>query len=167
MTDISSLTQDIACIAAQEALLQFERFDLSTAWALGVALKERCERDRVAVTIEIRWGGETVFFYSMPGTSPNNTDWARRKRNTVELMHQSSYAVGLALALDGETLQSRAGLPLRDYASHGGAFPVRVRGVGCMGVVTISGLPQRDDHSVVVAALADCLGVSVQDCVLT
>lgn len=156
-----NLAKDIACIAKQEQMLQFERFHNSTAWLLGTALKQKCEKKGVDVTIEIRLCGETVFFYAMPGTSPNNADWARRKRNTVELLHQSSYAVGLALARDGETLQSLTGLPLRDYASHGGSFPIRVLGAGCVGVATVSGLPQREDHNYVVSAIASVLRIQL------
>jgi uncharacterized protein (UPF0303 family) len=157
--------RDLATIARQEDLLQFHTFDNSTAWAVGSALKAHCEVHGLAVTIEVRLARDTVFFYSMPGTSPNNSDWARRKRNTTELQQRSSYAVGLALA-PGETLETQSGLPLRDYAHHGGSFPVRVRGVGYLGTVTISGLPQRDDHRVVVQVLADMLGVSLEGLVL-
>ena len=94
------------------------------------------------------------------GTSPNNADWARRKRNTTELQQRSSYAVGLALT-EGETLQTQSGLPMRDYAHHGGGVPIRVKGVGFVGVVTISGLPQREDHNIVVQAMADFMGVTL------
>jgi uncharacterized protein (UPF0303 family) len=152
--------RDLAIIARQETLLQFETFDNTVAWNVGNALKAYCESHGLAVTIEIRLARDTVFFYAMPGTSPNNTDWARRKRNTTELQQRSSYAVGLALK-DGETLETQSGLPLRDYAHHGGSFPVRVKGVGYVGTVTISGLPQRDDHSVVVQVLASSLDVSM------
>lgn len=158
-----NLERELECLEKQEELLQFDRFDNSTAWELGLALKEMCEKTQVAVTIEIRLCRETVFFYAMPGTSPNNSDWARRKRNTVELMQLSSYAVGLSLERDGEALVSKVGLPLRDFASHGGSFPIRVRGIGCVGVATISGLPQRDDHCYVTNVIAAMLGLSLNE----
>lgn len=116
-----------------------------------------------AVTIEIRLGGETVFLHAMRGTSPANADWARRKRNVVELLHQPSYAVGLVAARDGESVLEVMGLPDRDVASHGGSFPIVVDGVGCVGVVTVSGLPQRDDHELVVEALADLGAIDLGD----
>lgn len=156
---------DLAIIARQEELLQFNTFDNTTAWLLGEGIKRHCEDRNLAVTIEIRLCRQTVFFYAMPGTSPNNADWARRKRNTTELQQRSSYAVGLALP-EGESLETQSGLPLRDYAHHGGSVPIRVKGVGCVGTATISGLPQREDHNIVVQAIADLIGVPLTACQL-
>ncbi len=61
----------------------------------------------------------------------------------------------------GRTLADLGALPERDYAVHGGAFPIFVRGAGCIGAVAVSGLPQREDHRMVVAALARVLGQDV------
>jgi uncharacterized protein (UPF0303 family) len=102
-----------------------------------------------------------VFFSAMQGTAPVNADWARRKRNTVELLNRSSYAIGLALRQEQSSLESKMGLPTRDFASHGGSFPICVASVGCIGTVTVSGLPQREDHAIVVQALAEMCGVPI------
>ena len=158
---------DIARIAEQERRLVFARFDAATAWALGSALKEAAQAQGVAVTVEIRVAHETVFFYAMPGTTPANADWARRKRNTVDLLQRSSYGIGRELQRDDTTLEEKMGLPTRDYASHGGCFPITLVGAGCIGTVTVSGLPQRDDHHMVVAALAALCGVPLGELALT
>lgn len=163
MSNVSDAIRDLSVIAKQEELLQFNAFDNATAWQLGESIKKHCESRSLAVTIEIRLCRETVFFYAMPGTSPNNSDWARRKRNTTELQQRSSYAVGLALD-EGETLEIQCGLPLRDFAHHGGSVPIRVKGVGCVGVATISGLPQREDHNIVVQSMADFIDVTLVAC---
>ena len=42
------------------------------------------------------------------------------------------------------------GLQAIDYAAHGGCFPVHIEGVGIVGTITVSGIPQRDDHGFVV-----------------
>ena len=109
---------------------------------------------------------ETLFFYAMPGTTPNNADWVRRKRNVVELIHKSSYAAGLTNLRDNTSIEQRMGVPNRDYATHGGSFPIRVRGVGCVGAVTVSGVPQREDHSIVVEALAGICEVELKSIAL-
>ena len=50
--------------------------------------------------------------------------------------------------------------------SYGGSFPLRLEGAGCIGAVTISGLPERMDHNYVVEVLASCCGVALQDVAL-
>jgi uncharacterized protein (UPF0303 family) len=55
-------------------------------------------------------------------------------------------------------LFERYGLPIADYASHGGCFPLRVVGAGVIGSVTVSGLPERADHQLAVEALCVELG---------
>jgi uncharacterized protein (UPF0303 family) len=154
------LERDLARLDEQERVLRFRTFDLAAAWELGTRLRDAAVQRGVAIAIEVRLSGETVFFCAMPGTTPENADWARRKRSTVELIQRSSYAVGRKLERDGATLEQKMGLPLRDYAAHGGAFPIRVEAVGCVGVVTISGLPQREDHALVTSAIAEMCGVS-------
>jgi uncharacterized protein (UPF0303 family) len=161
-----NLEQDIARIAEQERRLRFESFDQDTAWDLGMHLRALAVARGAAVTIEVRLARETVFMCSMPGTSPANADWARRKRNTVEMLWQSSYGVGRSLELERSSLEAKMGLPPRDYASHGGSVPVITTSGTCIGAVTVSGLPQRDDHSMVVQALAAKCGVPLSEIAL-
>ena len=161
-----TIEKDLALIATQETRLRFKAFDEDTAWTLGNLLRTHAKALGAAVVIEVRLARETIFFLAMPGTAPANADWARRKRNTVELLNCSSYATGLALKAEQATLEDKMGLPTRDYASHGGSFPIVVTGVGCIGVVTVSGLPQRQDHALVVQALAALCGESMEDMAL-
>ena len=161
-----SIKKDLAKIAVQEERLQFQDFDADTAWKLGNRLKANAETRGVAVTIEIRVGKETIFFFAMQGAKPENADWARRKRNVVDLLWRSSYAVGLSLQEEQSSLEAKMGLPLRDYTAHGGSFPIRVVGVGTIGTVTVSGLPQRDDHAMLVEELAGMLGVPLAEVAL-
>jgi len=145
-------------LARQEDALVFSSFDEDLAWRLGEILRSRARAAGLAVTIVIRRGEDIVFLHAMPGTTPANADWARRKHNVVTLMQRSSYAVSLECRRDGKGLDEKMGLPLRDYAWHGGCFPIRVAAAGMIGTVTVSGLPQRADHELVVAGLAQLLG---------
>ena len=158
-----SLEQDIARIAEQERRLRFDGFNEDTAWDLGVRLRALAVARGLAVAIEVRLARQTVFFHAMPGTSPANADWARRKRNAAELLGRSSYGVGRSLELEGSSLEAKMGLPTRDYASHGGSVPIISVNGARIGTVTVSGLPQRDDHCMVIEALAAMCGVSLAD----
>jgi len=51
--------------------------------------------------------------------------------------------------------------------AHGGCFPVRLAGSPLViGAITVSGLPQRDDHDLLTRSLAKFLGVKVEDVAL-
>jgi uncharacterized protein (UPF0303 family) len=150
---------DLAKLNAQEELLVFEEFDEDTALQLGLLIRERADQYG-PVIIDIRRGDDLLFFAAMPGTGPANADWARRKRNLVNLLQQSSYALGCR-ARTGTDFIASMGLNPRDYASHGGCVPIRVRGAGMIGTVTVSGLPQRIDHKLASECIAELLGVEL------
>ena len=50
------------------------------------------------------------------------------------------------------------GLSVARYTTHGGAVPIRVRGVGQVAVATVSGLPQAEDHALVHEAIEQVFG---------
>jgi len=160
------IEHDLEKIAQQERRLQFSEFNASTAWELGVALKSAAEKRGAAIAIDIQLHGQTLFSYAMRGTTPDNWEWIRRKRNVVMRYHRSSYAIGLKHERAGTTLADTTGLDLRDYSTHGGGFPIHLAGTGCIGTITVSGLPQREDHSLVVAVLEAYLGLGGENLAL-
>lgn len=147
------LALDLEKIATQERELQFASFDSDVAWKLGVRLRELATSRRAAIVIDVRRFGQPLFYCALAGTSPDNYAWVRRKINVVTRFHRSSYAVGLDLQRQNKTLFDKYGLPLTQYAAHGGSFPIMVSGAGIVGCVTVSGIPQRSDHELVVEAL--------------
>ena len=161
-----NIDQDLEKIALQERRLQFKQFDAEVAWALGTAIKAAAEKRQVAVAIDIGLHGHPLFSYAMPGTTPDNWDWIRRKRNVVVRYHRSSYAIVLKHERAGTTLQGGTGLDPKDYSTHGGCFPILLIGTGCVGTITVSGLPQRDDHTLVVSVLQDYLHLTGEDLAL-
>lgn len=147
------IVHDLQSIAAQEKALVFAHFDADRAWQLGAYLREMAKARGLALAIDVRMFGQPLFFCALEGATPDNVEWTRRKSNVVAQFRRSSYAVGLRLQQSGATLADKHGLAVGDYASHGGAFPLTVAGVGVIGSVTVSGLPQRADHELVVEAL--------------
>ena len=150
--------EDLAAIAAQERELQFPQLDEEVAWKLGARLRDLALAKKFGVVIDVRRFGQPLFYCALPGTTPDNPEWVRRKSNVVARFHRSSYALGLELKQAGSTLLEKYGLPDKDYATHGGSFPIRVPAAGVIGSVTVSGVPQRSDHELVVEALCAELG---------
>jgi uncharacterized protein (UPF0303 family) len=144
---------EITTLIEQEERLQFSAFDNERAVRLGLALYEAARSRNVAVTIDVRTPNYQIFHLAMDGTTPNNDAWVTRKSNVVLRFHTSSYRLGRELARDDDTLEQRQCVDPEEYAAHGGSFPIRVRGVGVVAAVTVSGLPQRDDHELVVSTL--------------
>lgn len=157
------VSEDVETVARQERELVFDRFDENAAWTLGGHLRERAAVAAWPVVVEIHAHGRPLFLAAMAGSTPDNADWARRKRNVVERFHRSSYGVGLEMQRKGATLDGRYGLPLADYAAHGGAFPITIAGSGVVGCVVISGLPQREDHMALVRAFCAVQGREAGD----
>jgi uncharacterized protein (UPF0303 family) len=148
-----SPADDIARIALQERTLVFPAFNEEAAWRLGSRLRTLALDRNLIVVIDVRRPAHPLFYAALPGTTPDNAEWVRRKSNVVFRFHRSSYAVGLDLEQKQSSLETR-GLPAADYASHGGSFPIRVASAGIVAAVTVSGLPQRADHELVVEALS-------------
>ncbi len=152
---MSTREDDLVAIAAQERELHFPRFDEDAAWHLGSRLRDIAVSRKLGIAIDVRRFGQPLFYAALPGTSPDNAEWVRRKSNLVARFHRSSYAVGLEM---GASLFEKYGLAVAEYAAHGGSFPIRVHGAGVIGSVTVSGLPQRSDHELVVEVLCGELG---------
>jgi uncharacterized protein (UPF0303 family) len=153
-----SLHEDLDRIAEQERALILPRLDAEIAWELGSRLRAMAHERSLPVVIDVRRFGQPLFYAALEGTTPDNVEWVRRKSNVVARFHRSSYAIAIREKLKGESLFESQGLPLADYATHGGSFPLAVAGAGIVGSATVSGLPQRADHELVVEALCALLG---------
>ena len=153
MTEPADLQVLIGELEDQQDRLQFDHFDNTDAWDLGVLLVSTARAEALPVTVDIRRHGHQLFHAALPGTAPDNDTWIERKIRVVNRFGSSSFLVGRRLALAGRTVDESAGLDPLLYAAHGGSFPVTVRGVGVVGTVTVSGLPQAQDHALVVRAL--------------
>ena len=141
----------------------FDRFDAATAWRLGVALKEAAEAQGAAVAIDISVQGRPMFHVALPGTSADNFEWIRRKRNVALRFLRSSGAVGLQFALEGADPAPKYGLSTQDHMPAAGSFPITVLGVGVIGAITLSGLLPWQDHALIVQTLARFLNHDISD----
>ncbi|MET8116572.1 heme-degrading domain-containing protein [Streptomyces prasinus] len=146
-------TPTVEELEAQERRLVFPRFTHEDAWALGSLLVEMARERQAPVAVDIHRSGQQLFHAALPGSAPDNDAWIARKRRVVERYGSASYLVGARHRAKGTTFEESSRLDPDTYAAHGGSFPITVEGAGVIGAVTVSGLPQLEDHRMVVEAL--------------
>jgi uncharacterized protein (UPF0303 family) len=137
----------------EEKQLQFVHFNEDTAWKIGCWLVEYATQNELPITIDIQRGEQQLFHASRPGTSADNDEWVKRKVRLVNRFGHSSFYIGQALIKEGLSIEEKFLLPESEFAPHGGCFPIIIKDTGIIGTITVSGLPQEEDHKVVVKAL--------------
>ena len=141
----------------EERELQFAGFNEAVAWQIGCLLVERAMKDNLPVTIDITRGDHQLFHASLRGTTADNDAWIKRKVRLVYRFGHSSFYMGQLLKSKGKSIEEAYLVPENDYAPHGGCFPVIVKDAGLVGTITVSGLPQEEDHQLVVHAIREFL----------
>ncbi|RCS25447.1 heme-degrading domain-containing protein [Phyllobacterium salinisoli] len=150
--------EDIDKILVQEKTLVFDAFDEVAAFALGSRIRDFALEDGLGVAIEISLWDRRLFYATTSGATADNQEWVRRKFNVVQRFLASSYRLVLEQDREDRMFPPHRAVDVQDYALAGGGFPIRVKGAGIIGVAIVSGLPQREDHNLVVKALAAVLG---------
>jgi uncharacterized protein (UPF0303 family) len=141
----------------EEQDLQFTRFNEDTAWNIGSQLVAQAQSQGLSVTIDITRGSHQLFHASLRGTSPDNDEWVKRKIRLVYRFGHSSFYMGQLLKSKGKRLEENYFVSESEYAPHGGCFPIIIKETGIVGTITVSGLPQEEDHKLVVQAIRNYL----------
>ncbi|HEX5343437.1 MAG TPA: heme-degrading domain-containing protein [Duganella sp.] len=150
---------ELSTLIHQEEVLQFDSFNNDTALALGLKVIELARAAGKSVAVNITQDGTMLFYHGMPGTNADNANWIRRKSNLVNRTGHSSFYTHTEVKNAGGDYDALPGLDMKDYAAHGGSFPLVVKGKGRIGTLTVSGLPGAEDHAMAVAALKAFLNI--------
>ena len=153
--------QLLESLRREEESLQFGEFTNDIAFDLGTRFVDVARQRGLPITVDIARSGQQLFHCAMPGTAADNDAWVQRKNRVVMRFGHSSYYMGISCKSQSTTLEERYFLDPAVYAAHGGAFPITIRNVGVVGTVTVSGLPQEEDHKLVVSTLREFLGVDL------
>jgi uncharacterized protein (UPF0303 family) len=141
-------------LLAQEARLVLPRCSPEDVLAIGRRILETAEERDLAIVVEAWLGSRLVFRAAREGTDEVNDQYVGGKRRVVERFGHASFHERQRHAEAGTTFEAATGLTFPEYAPHGGGFPLRVAGEDApVGVVIVSGLPQQDDHALIVEAL--------------
>ncbi len=144
-------------LEAEDPTLILPYFDETMALRLGNAIVALAQARKAPVVVNIRNASRCFFHAALPGSSANNDNWARRKSNAALMAGHASLLIGMRHAAHNRTVEGE-GWSLTDFSDSGGAVPLRVAGAGIVAVATVSGLPQVEDHQMVVEAIRSVMG---------
>lgn len=163
--EIANPAAMLETVRGQEETLQLDQFTMEDGWRLGLLARDLVLAHGGNAAIDVTAYGVQLFRCAVGAPSPNNARWIRRKMNLAVENGKSSLRVTLEMMQNGRTLEE-FGLKAEDFALSGGSFPIRLRGQGAVGTLTISGLPQTHDHQMAAEALALLRGSAVASVLL-
>ena len=137
----------------QERRLVLPSLDENDAIDIGLRLLQLATDRDLAVTIEVRRAGRIVFRAARTGTNAHNDMYVAGKAKIVERFGHATLFERLRHEEAGTTFAEATSLAFPEYAPHGGGVPLIVDGTGPVGVAIVSGLPQQDDHALIVECL--------------
>jgi uncharacterized protein (UPF0303 family) len=134
----------------QEKDLTLTSFTNEDAISLGQELLKLALNQKAPVIVQVRIGEQIIFHSALTGSSSENDWWINRKYRVVEKFKHSSMYVRVSYEEKNQSFEEDSGLDNELYAAHGGGFPISVSNIGMVGVALVSGLPQVEDHKMLI-----------------
>ncbi len=146
-----------ADLAREAATLILPSLSQSEALEIG-EIAVSIGRDRsLPIAVEVRLKDWIVFHASLPGSTAVNDSWIARKARVVMATEHSTIYERVMAEEQGIDWYVASGLSEETHAVHGGGLALNVKGLGFVGILLISGLPQVDDHLLGVDVIAEYL----------
>ena len=133
--------------------IEVSEFSNRVALDMGQRIIELAKSRNQHIAVEICRLNHTIFLYFDDNLPADKHNWLRRKANVAKHFEESSLGVKNDLLAKGMSLEKTFGLDEKDFIAKGGAIPVFVKNAGMVATITVSGLPDVEDHNLIVEAL--------------
>ena len=144
-------------LALEAKTLTLASLTQAQALEIGAIAQEIGLARKLPIAVEVRMKDWIVFHASLPGSSPENDSWIRRKSNVVNATGRSTLHERVLAEEQGIDWFKEKGLLEADHAIHGGGLALNVVGLGLTGILIVSGLEQVEDHLLGVEILTEYL----------
>jgi uncharacterized protein (UPF0303 family) len=140
----------------EEQILKLPSLSNNDAIEIGQIAATLGSQRKLPIAIEVRISEWIVFHASLEGSKPENDWWINRKVAVVMLNQHSTMFERVSAEERGVDWHKENGVTDETHAIHGGALPL-ITDEGFKGILIISGLPQVEDHLLVVEVLTEFL----------
>ncbi|AZB41972.1 heme-degrading domain-containing protein [Bacillus sp. FJAT-42376] len=137
---------------------QFDSFTNEDALKLGMTVVDYAKENGKSVAVHIERNRVPLFTHLMDGTSEENVFWLYRKKRVVDHYNRSSHYIAKRFEQNGTTHDESSLLSSSEYQAVGGSLPIRVRGAGVIGSLTVAGLTPQMDHDYAAEGVKRFLG---------
>lgn len=142
---------DLSSVQLDESI-ELSSFTNKDAYELGSFIARKAIKKQYSIVVRIERNSQTIFQYANDKTSINNEEWIEKKMNVVKRFNHSSAFIDFKLQAQGVTFEKRYG-DSQDYAPTPGAMPIRVKNVGVVAYIGVSGLDSNSDHQLIMDGL--------------
>ena len=133
--------------------IELDNFSNRIAFEMGLKILDLAKSRNQHIAVEISRLNYTVFIYIDDNLSADKHNWLRRKANIAKRLEESSLSVKNDMKEGNLTLDKTFGLDEKDFIAKGGSIPVFVKNAGMIATITVSGLPDVEDHNIIIDAL--------------
>jgi uncharacterized protein (UPF0303 family) len=140
----------------EEKILKLSSLTNTDAIEIGEIATTLGNQRKVPIAIQVRIGDWIVFHASLEGSKPENDRWINRKVAVVMLKQHSTMYERVSAEERGVDWHKENNVLDETHAIHGGALPL-ITDEGFRGILSISGLPQVEDHLFAVEVLTEFL----------
>lgn len=133
--------------------IEIDGFSNKLALEMGLKIIELAKSRNQQIAVEICRLNHSVFLYIDDGLPVDKHNWLRRKANVVKQFGESSLGVKKDFKESNMTLEKPFGLNETEFIVRGGSIPIFVKNAGMVATITVSGLPDEEDHKIIIEAL--------------
>ena len=133
--------------------IELDSFSNKLALQMGLKIIDLAKSRNQPIAVEICRLNHSVFLYVDDNLTADKHNWLRRKANVVKQFEESSLGVKKDFKEGNMSLEKTFGLNEKDFVVKGGSIPIFVKNAGMIATITVSGLPDEEDHRIIIEAL--------------
>lgn len=133
--------------------IEIKSFNNRIGLEMGLTIVNLAEERNQNLAVQVERLNHLIFLYVDDNLPVDKHNWLRRKANVVKNFEESSLSVKYDLINGNMTLDGTFALSSNDYLAKGGSIPIFVKNAGMVAVITVSGLHDEEDHTIIIDAL--------------